>query len=269
MIFIIDEKINLLNSLGLTDSESKVYLTLMQFGNTSGYEASKLSGVPRSKIYNTLESLVRKGFIIFSEQEGSTRYTSVPIDEISEKIKYDMNATLDELSVQLKDYESATDLDYIWHIKEYKNVFTKCRHIIDATENELLIQIWEDDISEIISELIELEAKGVKIVLVFFSENEKVTLPLNNYVRHGMLKQKYKEMGGRFITLVSDNKQVIFGQILSKNVAKVIWTKSRPMISMSAECVRHDMYFYRSADLCQAEMKKELGSDYSKIRDIF
>lgn len=265
----IDEKINLLKSLGLTDGESRVYLTLMKSGNASGYEASKLSGVPRSKIYNTLESLVRKGFILFSDQDGNTRYTSVPIDEISQKIKHDINYTLDELSMQLKDYESVTDLDYIWHIKEYKNVFAKCRHIIKNTENEILIQIWEEDVNEIIDEIIELQDKGIKIGVVFFSDNENATLPIQNYVRHGMLKQKYEEMGGRFITLVSDNKQVVFGQILSGDVAEVIWTKSRPMISMSSECVRHDIYFYRGADICQDEMKKELGSDYSKIRDIF
>lgn len=263
------EKINLLKSIGLTDTESKVYLTLIKHGNTSGYEASKLSGVPRSKIYNTLESLVRKGFIIFSENDGNTRYASIPINEISEKIKRDMNYTLDELDIQLKDYEEVTDLEYIWHIKEYNNVFAKCRNIINRTEKELLIQIWEEDISEILDEVIALQDKGIKIAMVFFSENEKTTLPINNYVKHGMLKQKYEEMGGRFITLVSDNEQVIFGQILNGNVAEVIWTKSRPMISMAGEYVRHDMYFYRSADICHDEMKKELGNDYSKIRDIF
>lgn len=265
----IDEKINLLKSIGLTDAESKVYLTLIKYGNTSGYEASKLSGVPRSKIYNTLESLVRKGFILFSEKDGNTRYASIPINEISEKIKRDMNYTLDELDIQLKDYEAVTDLEYIWHIKEYNNVFAKCRNIINSTEKELLIQIWEEDISEILDEVVKMQSMGIKIGVVFFSENEKSTLPLNNYVKHGMLKQKYEEMGGRFITLVSDNKQVVFGQILSGNVAEVIWTKSKPMISMAGECVRHDMYFYRSADICKDEMKKELGNDYSKIRDIF
>lgn len=263
------EKINLLKSIGLTDTESKAYLTLIKHGNTSGYEASKLSGVPRSKIYNTLESLVRKGFIIFSENDGNTRYASIPINEISEKIKRDMNYTLDELDIQLKDYEEVTDLEYIWHIKEYNNVFAKCRNIINRTEKELLIQIWEEDITEILDEVIALQDKGIKIAMVFFNENEKTTLPINNYVKHGMLKQKYEEMGGRFITLVSDNEQVVFGQILSGNVAEVIWTKSRPMISMAGEYVRHDMYFYRSADICHDEMKKELGNDYSKIRDIF
>lgn len=265
----LDEKINLLNQIGLTDSEAKVYLTLVKHGSSTGYEASKLSGVPRSKIYITLESLVRKGFALFSEHDGSTRYASVSMEEVSEKIKYETNYTLDELSSQLKDYGAITDLDYIWHIKEYKNVFAKCRNIIKNTSKELLIQIWEEDLSEVIEDLKELESKGVQIGLVYFCDNENIKLPFKNSVRHGMLKQKLEEMGGRFITLVSDKREVVFGQILSENVAEVIWTESRPMIAMAAECVRHDMYFYKSADMFQDEMKKELGSDYSKIREIF
>ena len=265
----IDEKINLLNKIGLNDSEAKVYLTLVKEGSISGYEASKLSGVPRSKIYITLESLVRKGFVLFSENDSVTKYASVSIEEVSERIKHETNSTLDELSIQLKDYGSVTDLDYIWHIKEYKNVFAKCRNMIKNTKNELLIQVWEDDLQEVYEELKELDKSDVNVGVVVFSEEEGLMLPFKNCVKHGMLKDKYEEMGGRFITLVSDKKEVVFGQILSENVAEVIWTESKPMISMASECVRHDIYFYKSASIFKDEMQKELGSDYSKIRGIF
>ena len=59
---LLEDKIFLLNKIGLTDAEAKVYLTLLKNGSASGYEASKFSAVPRSKIYNVLESLVMKGF---------------------------------------------------------------------------------------------------------------------------------------------------------------------------------------------------------------
>lgn len=265
----LDDKINLLNKTGLTDGEAKVYLTLIKHGSMSGYEASKLSGVPRSKIYNVLESAITKGFVLFSEYEGNNRYAAVPIDEIAERIKHETLDTLDNLTVELKDYQAVTDLDYIWHIKEYKNVFAKCRNIINNTKNELLIQIWEEDLPEIVKELQGLEKANIRMGIVYFSENEDTEVPLKKYVRHGMLTEKFKEMGGRFVTLVSDGKEVVFGQILSDNVAEVIWTESKPMIAMAAECVRHDMYFYKSAGIFTDEMQKELGKDYSKIREIF
>lgn len=265
----LDTKINLLNKTGLTDGEAKVYLTLIKHGSMSGYEASKLSGVPRSKIYNVLESVVTKGFVLFSEYDGNNRYAAVSMNEIAERIKHETADTLESLSAELKDYQAVTDLDYIWHIKEYKNVFAKCRNIIKNTKKELLVQIWEEDLPEIIKELKDLETDNIRTGIVYFSENEDVEVPLKKYVRHGMLEEKFQEMGGRFITLVSDGREVVFGQILSDNVAEVIWTESKPMIAMAAECVRHDMYFYKSAGIFTDEMQKELGKDYAKIREIF
>ena len=40
--------------------ETRVYTTLLEKGNLTGYEVSKISGVPRSKVYNILEKLLKK-----------------------------------------------------------------------------------------------------------------------------------------------------------------------------------------------------------------
>ena len=260
--------IYLLNQIGLNDTEAKVYLALVQHGSNSGYEVSKVSGVPRSKIYNVLETLVTKGFVRFSEGDGTNKYAAVPIGEISEKIKKETDDILEELTKDLKDFETATDMDYIWHIREYKNVFAKCRNIIANTKEELLVQIWEEDLPQILPELQKLEEKKIRLGIVYFSENEK-EICLKKYVRHGILDEKKKEMGGRFITIVSDEKEVVFGQILNENVAEVIWTESAPMIAMAAECVRHDMYFYKNAGKFKQEMQEEYGENFKKIRNIF
>ena len=122
--------IPLLNKIGLTEAESKTYLSLLRYGSSSGYEVSKVSGVPRSKIYNILETLVTKGFVRFTEGEGTNQYLAVPIEEVSERIQKETKDTLEELTAQLKEYQTSTDLEYIWHIREYKNVFAKCRNII-------------------------------------------------------------------------------------------------------------------------------------------
>ena len=50
-----------LREFGFTESEAKVYVALLEGGAVSGYEASKLSGVARSKIYTILEALIQRG----------------------------------------------------------------------------------------------------------------------------------------------------------------------------------------------------------------
>lgn len=260
--------LNLLNKAGLTDAEGKVYLALLKHGSCSGYEASKLAGVPRSKIYNILENLATKGFVLFTEGDAGNRYAAVPMKEVSVRIRHETEENLKELDKELIGYESKTDLEYIWHIREYNNVFAKCREIIKGTKKELLVQIWEEDLEQIKKELTELEARKARLGLVYFSENDR-NLPFKQYCRHGMLKDKREEMGGRFVTLVSDGAEVVFGQIVEEHTAEVIWTKSKPMIAMAAECVRHDLYFYKSAGIFREEMQKELGSDFRGVRHIF
>ena len=57
--------IELLKNLQLTESEAKVYVALSQYGPQTGYEVSKTSGVPRSKVYNILESFGKKRNCLF------------------------------------------------------------------------------------------------------------------------------------------------------------------------------------------------------------
>lgn len=263
----LEDKIFLLNKIGLTDAEAKVYLTLLKKGSATGYEASKSSAVPRSKIYNVLETLVMKGFILYSEEENNNRYAAVPMEEISERVKHDTDKTLDELKSQLENYRAETDMEEFWHIREYENVFAKCRRILKETSTELLLQIWEEDLPKLLPEIQELEQKGIRLGIVYFGGENPV--PLQSFCRHGMLEQKKGEMGGRFLTLVSDGREVVFGQIISDAVSEVIWTKSKPMVAMAAECVRHDLYFYKGADMFKNQMQEELGEDFHKIREIF
>ena len=53
--------------IGFTLNEAKVYLTLLQNRYLNGYEISKLSNVSRSLVYNVIDRLVAKGFILKSE----------------------------------------------------------------------------------------------------------------------------------------------------------------------------------------------------------
>jgi len=160
-------------------------------------------------------------------------------------------------------------MEYIWHIKEYSNVFAKCRKIIQGTKAELFLQIWEEDLPQIIDELKALEEKNIRMGIIYYSNSKDSKVPLKKYCRHGLAKEKYEEMGGRWITVVSDSREVVFDQILNENTAEVIWTESKPMILMAKEYVRHDIYFFKSADILKDAMQKELGTDYNRIRDIF
>lgn len=59
-----NKHINDLLNVGLTEYESRAYLTLIRNGNLTATEISKNGNIPRTKIYFVLENLVKKGLAI-------------------------------------------------------------------------------------------------------------------------------------------------------------------------------------------------------------
>jgi len=60
-----------LQRIGLTEYEAKAYLSLLTNHVNSAAKLSEKSGVPRTKIYQVLESLERKGWIMI--------YSGIPL----------------------------------------------------------------------------------------------------------------------------------------------------------------------------------------------
>ena len=58
-----DREINSLEDLGLTSSQIKVYLALLNVGCSNAATASKFSGVVRQDIYRVLNELIAKGLV--------------------------------------------------------------------------------------------------------------------------------------------------------------------------------------------------------------
>lgn len=261
--------ISLFKNLNFTESEAKAYISLLQQGSSSGYEVSKISSVPRSKIYNVLESLITKGMVICSKHTTPALYHAVPFEEVLRNLKRDYDHTLEVIESELSVFKKRLNLGYIWHIREYENVFDKCRNVLQKTKNELYLQIWREDFDEIANEVIALEQAGLSIIVILYSLDGNYDIPLKNYYKHGFENEKFKEFGGRWITLVSDSQEVIFGQIQNKKNAEVVWTESVPLVFMAKEYVKHDAYFYRALEVSRPTMESVFGKNLSKIRDIF
>jgi sugar-specific transcriptional regulator TrmB len=63
----------ILHEIGLTEYETKAYLTLLERGVMTASEVSEHGAVPYSKVYETLNSLEKKGWVE-AERGRPTRY---------------------------------------------------------------------------------------------------------------------------------------------------------------------------------------------------
>ncbi|WP_251862581.1 helix-turn-helix domain-containing protein [Clostridium sp. Marseille-Q2269] len=261
--------LSLLKKFGFTESETKVYIALLKNGPGTGYEISKNSSVPRSKVYNILEILMDKGCIVVSKKEKPINYAPIPVEEFIENIKHHTSAILDEVKVELENCNSKIDLDQMWYIRGYENIFSKCRNMIDNAKNDVYIQVWKEDLKEVETEIKMAEEELSKILIILYSMNQDYTSEIKNYYRHGFEKDKLEEIGGRWITLVVDSNEMVFGHIQSEKNAEVIWTKSASMVFLAKENITHDAYCLRLIESLGDTLKDKFGDNLEGVRNIF
>ena len=75
-----------LKDFGLNSYESKLWLALLSRGISTAGELSDISNVPRSRAYDVLESLEKKGFIVVKVGKP-IKYLAVHPQEVVERVK--------------------------------------------------------------------------------------------------------------------------------------------------------------------------------------
>lgn len=132
---------SILEEIGLTNSESEVYLALLELGESTTGPIVDKSGVASSKIYELLEKLIQKG-LATSHLEGKIKhfkavsperlkdYLEDKKEELDQKEK-----ELDELMPQLKSvFEEHREETEVEVFKNYKGVETAFKDMIRTLE---------------------------------------------------------------------------------------------------------------------------------------
>jgi sugar-specific transcriptional regulator TrmB len=71
-VFVREEEALILTKLGFTQTQTRLYLTLLKIGNANGRTLAEHAKVPRSIVYRALDELQKKGLV---EKEISQPYT--------------------------------------------------------------------------------------------------------------------------------------------------------------------------------------------------
>jgi HTH-type transcriptional regulator, sugar sensing transcriptional regulator len=135
-----------LADLGMSEREAKVYLALLSKRCAPAASLQKLSGVPQSKIYEIIGSLVQQGF--FLERKVGTKRTFEIIDP-----QITLAASFQKLQLRLKNSfkhrkelekiyglgEAATEpLEYIEVLRGNENIHHRYCALVNSTSEELL-----------------------------------------------------------------------------------------------------------------------------------
>jgi sugar-specific transcriptional regulator TrmB len=103
------ELFNKLKDFGLNSYEAKLWTALLSRGVSTAGELSDIANVPRSRSYDVLESLERKGFVVMKLGKP-IKYLAVPPEEALERVKKRVREDAERQAVMLESLRESDTL---------------------------------------------------------------------------------------------------------------------------------------------------------------
>jgi len=140
-----EETKKVLRELGLTDYETRSYLALLERGVLTASQVSENAQVPYSKVYETLTSLERKGWIESEHGRPTRYYPKAPSEalaamklQLEDKVKTWEKTIVGELEPFYERREIREKPD-LWILRGEFNTLAKLKEMLEKTKNELMI----------------------------------------------------------------------------------------------------------------------------------
>ncbi len=99
-----------LKDFGLNSYEAKIWTALLSRGVSSAGELSDIANVPRSRAYDILESLEKKGFILMKLGKP-IKYIAIPPTEVIERVKKKIKQDLENQEKHLDEVKQSQILE--------------------------------------------------------------------------------------------------------------------------------------------------------------
>jgi sugar-specific transcriptional regulator TrmB len=213
-----------LKEFGLNIYESKLWTALLSMGVATAGELSDVANVPRSRTYDVLESLEKKGFIIMKLGKP-IKYIAVPPSEVIERVKKRILQDADQshkLLEELRESETMGELNLLHNqgiemieqsdlagsLRGRENIYNHVETMIKSAKQSVSILTTQEGArrksKELLRALRKAAEKGVKIKIAAPLDEE--TEQIFSKIKGDVVLTKVAEPKTRFCII--DNKEL-------------------------------------------------------------
>ncbi len=231
---------SLLRDFAFSKYESACYLALVAQHPSNGSQLSKRSGIARSRIYDVLRSLTKKG-IVFEIQKGC--YVPLPFDELKKRFRSQFESNLALLEKQLAAIAPEADYEYLLTLRGRDAVLAKATDIIASTRKELYLRLFPRTWKHLETSIRSASARGVGVRLIAMGAIPPV---FDIQVSHPEVAGLCEKLGGETIDIIADRTEALVGMFEAErpDQSSVIWTRNRWFVIANRDSLRHDFYHY-------------------------
>lgn len=258
------QAITALQKLGFSTYEARAYLTLLRESPVTGYQLSKHSGIPRSRVYETLERLVAKGYAVTLQAEP-VEYAPLATDELLSQLKRQFNDALSTLEAETENLATVGRPESIWSLQGRAVILGRARAMIDRAQQSIYLAAWTQTIREVQRELEAAHDRGLRVIVISCGETE---LAVSLHYRHAF-EEHICRAGDSSINLVIDSVEALVGETLPVDECRAAWSRNTGLVLITEEYIRHEVYLHKIIErLGEAEAAKLREALVEGLREV-
>lgn len=238
-LIVISDILKRLETLGFTTYEAKAYYALLQKYPVNGYEISKLSQIPPSKIYETLQKLKNRGAVMDSQTEP-VLYLPVEPALLFSRVKAETEKIIESVIDDLAEIKPIDKFELTWNLRGGRTINGKIIENIERAKREIYLSIWPEQAVLVHDSLTRALGRGVYIIAATFGACD---IPANETINlEACAANVPHRAGSRLSAVVCDDIEVVIGEFTDDaETSKGIYTKTPSVTLIAKEYIKHDI----------------------------
>lgn len=222
---------------GLGRQEALIYVCLIKNGALTGYEVSKLTGISRSNVYNTLAALVEHGAAYLTEG-SSSKYLSVALAEFCGNRIRHLESIKDLLihnsPKKLQNYEGYITIEGHQHIMDkIHHMLFNAGYRIYFSASAVFLEKWSDEINK-------AAEQGIKIVLISDRIPDNISNEMINFYQSIGQNDGWEERDKQ-LRLIIDSEYVLTGEINGSSSDNCLYCAQKNFVNVFKEAMSNEI----------------------------
>ncbi len=243
--------------LGFTGAEAQVYVFLLQYPLSTGYEISKGTSLPRANTYQALETLAAKERVT-AVSADPVRYAPVPPQRLLKRIQEETAQRCQDLERQLTALEQPDRVGHFWELAEQSRIETRLLELITTARHRIAASLWAEDLVQYSEALRAARERGCTVILNLFGEAKADFATI--YQHEG----PEKVIGGHVIALAIDFEEALVASLDAPATGVV--TQNRTLVHVVEKLIRNEAYLAAIYEQFSTELETRFGPHMVELR---
>ncbi|MCF6176452.1 MAG: hypothetical protein L3J71_11885 [Victivallaceae bacterium] len=253
-----------LNALGFTVYEAKAYTALIETGGGSGYLIAKKSSVPSSKIYQVLDSLVKK-HVAYQDSLSENAFFPVVPENMLARLKNDTVHQADQVLKLIKQYCPEPREVQARMYTDTGQVRRVIKNFITDSRTSIMLTAWAEDLEEFRGE-IEKCSEASRVIILSL---EDFPLPSAESYVHRRPDLVCKENPGRIFLGVADNCRCLSAVFYDDSHSECIISSSPGFVRIMKDHIIHDISLNKLMFELPEKYRESFESELTALRNSF